>query len=167
MNYEKEIRQNISDKVFNLLADQVQNGFISEHQMQKIGLEMHPRVNGVFVHQGGKFGIRQIDIWELMLDCWYEHVLYSETVDGQQRLKDIFTKVDLLHLAHKIDSYHDGLENGDGSKENQTSGTDFALQTGQPEPSYNSSSHHNIANKDGNNNTYTSVDCCQHFCNIR
>ena len=92
MNYESEIQQKIGVKPYKILVEQIRSGLISEDQLRKIGKRMHTHVNGVFEQQMRRYGITMTDVWERMLDCWYNAELYDPAINGRDRLAKIFER---------------------------------------------------------------------------
>ena len=101
MNYEKEIKDKIGHAVYNLLKTAIKSGFISKIQMQKVGLKMHPYVNGVFVHKNRE-DLDPGDLWDFMLEEWYENELYMPNANGRDRIRDILSDLQLFHLVSVI-----------------------------------------------------------------
>ena len=100
MNYEQEIKDKMGHEVYNLLKTAIKSGFITKIQMQKLGSKIHPYVNGVFVNKNRED--IDLDLWDLMLDSWYNNELFMPDVHGQDRIKAILCDLQLFNLVFVI-----------------------------------------------------------------
>ena len=156
MNYEQEIKDKMGHEVYNLLKTAIKSGFITKIQMQKLGLKMHPYVNGIFFNKNRE--VIEPDLWDLMLDSWYNNELFMPDVHGQDRIKEILCDLQLFNLVFVI--------NGDCDfNQIQREETEMFLTSCSKNIDEKTSENHHNINNTGSNNRYTSFDCSGN-CNI-
>ena len=101
MERNEEVKKAINPENFDLLLDYIRTGRIQHHQMKLIAMKMHRHVHGVYVEN--KLKGEKLDVLILlMLDVWFEKVLYQTNVNGLLELKKILEEKDVgLHALAK------------------------------------------------------------------
>ena len=99
MENDKEVKDAIGQRNFDLLFADVKAGRIKYYKMKLTANKMHPNVHGIFEqHKGESLEV----VWFLMMDQWYNEVLYKGDRDGCQLIKDILEDKDVgLHALSK------------------------------------------------------------------
>ena len=84
-----EVNEKLGIKNVKRFYDEIEKGHIDKPTLQRIGIHMHEKVNGIFIFKE-KTCEKLVHVGQYMLDKWYLEELFDKNVDGVTRFKDIF-----------------------------------------------------------------------------
>ena len=111
MEYMNEVNEKLGIKNVKRFYDEIEKGHIDKPTLQRIGIHMHEKVNGIFIFKE-KTCEKLVHVGQYMLDKWYLEELFDKNVDGVTRFKDIYEKVGLHPLAAALNSENVLLNTG-------------------------------------------------------
>ena len=103
MDFNLKIKEKIGAANYKHLIDSIEDGTITQQKVQDIGLQMNPKVNGVFKAKlEDKLELK--DVFRYMMDTWWKEELYKEEYNGFRELVKILEDDDvgLKFISHTM-----------------------------------------------------------------
>ena len=98
MEKEAEIQKIIGEQNVRVLRDAINEGRLKIEKIRVIAVKMNKKVYGTF-DQKRRVKEDPVDVFNFMLETWYNEVLCEQGVDGYQKLVDILNHSDVAEKA--------------------------------------------------------------------
>ena len=97
---EEDVQEKIGEENLRIIRQSIRRGKIEDYQIRAMAKRM--KVIGIFKEKQNNE--RPVDVFNFMLDAWYEEVLCKPGVDGVEELKKVLydEDVELSSLALRM-----------------------------------------------------------------